>query len=236
MQRAPSDAGRSPRTLGRPATPLLMMIWNSGEEGATQIALHGDRNRTPLVYPSEIHGVLEVLRVLHLHIDLQCAAQTGHKQVGLLPFGDVVAAGELGEELVDEVVDRTRPAELGQFAEGVAADGRPEATVDGLNELRPRWNAAITLQPKVPSGGCLVEVEGCRPGLVRLRGAIGLEALLAFVQPDCRIVLAVVVGELELVRGRWVGGWRIRSRGLELVCGKLLQDPGLDPIDGYVQC
>ena len=143
--------------------------------------------------------------MLHLHIDLQCAAQTGHKQVGLLPFGDVVAAGELGEELVDEVVDRTRPAELGQFAEGVAADGWPEATVDGLNELRPRWNAAITLQPKVPSGGCLVEVEGCRLGLVRLRGAIGLEALLAFVQPDCRIVLAVVVGELELVRGRWMG-------------------------------
>ena len=75
--------------------------------------------------------------MLHLHIDLQCAAQTGHKQVGLLPFGDVVAAGELGEELVDEVVDRSRPSELGQFAEGVAADGRPEATVDGLNKLRP---------------------------------------------------------------------------------------------------
>jgi len=81
--------------------------------------------------------------------------------------------GKVGEELVDEVVDRTRPAELGQFAEGVATDGRPETTVDGLNELRPRWNAAVVLKPKVPSGGCLVQVEGRRPGLVRLRGAIG---------------------------------------------------------------
>ena len=111
--------------------------------------------------------------MLQLHINLQCTAQTGHEQVGLLPFGDIVAAGEVGEELVDEVVDRARPTKLSELAEGVAADGRPEATVDGLDELRPRWNAAVALQPKVPSGGCLVQVEGRRPGLVRLRGAIG---------------------------------------------------------------
>jgi len=111
--------------------------------------------------------------ILHLDINLQCAAQTGHEQIGLLPFGDVVAAGKMGEELVDEVVDRARPTKLSELAEGVAADGGPEATVDGLNELRPRWNAAVVLKPKVPSGGCLVQVEGRRPGLVRLRGAIG---------------------------------------------------------------
>ena len=80
-----------------------------------------------------------------------------------------------------------------------------------------------------------MEVEGCRPGLVRLRGAIGLEALLAFVQPDCRIVLAVVVGELELVCWRLMGRRRVGSGRLELVGGGLLQNLGLDPVDGDVQ-
>jgi len=173
--------------------------------------------------------------LLHFDINLQCAAQTGHEQIGLLPFGDVVATGKMGEELVDEVVDRARPMKLSELAEGVAADGGPEATVDGLNELRPRWNAAVALKPKVPSGGCLVQVEGRRPGLVRLRGAIGEEALFALVQPDRRIVLAVVVGELELVCWRLMGRRRVGSGRLELVRSGLLQNLGLDPVDGDVQ-
>ena len=35
--------------------------------------------RTPLVRPSEVHGILEVLRMLQLNINLQCTAQTGHE-------------------------------------------------------------------------------------------------------------------------------------------------------------
>jgi hypothetical protein len=43
------------------------------------------------------------------------------------------------EELIRVVVDRPRASEEDEFAEGTVSHGRPEALLDELDEVAPRW-------------------------------------------------------------------------------------------------
>ena len=81
-----------------------------------------------------------------------------------------------------------------QLAEGVGADGRPEAEIDVLHEPCPGRHADVALELEVPLCRRAVEVQGRSPDLLLLHGAVPLEEVLALVDPRQRIRLAVEVG------------------------------------------
>jgi len=178
----------------------------------------------------ERHGVLQRCRLLQFDVGAEGLLQTRRKDGDLLRLRDVLAARQEHEELLLIIVDGKRAAELGEFAQGVAAEQRPEAPVDAIYELRPRWNALILLQAVVPLAGGAVEIEGRCRNLEMFRRTVGAEELLPFVQPCDGIVAAVVLGESQLVVGRrrWAG--RRGVVGVETAL--LVQELGLDVLHG----
>jgi len=113
---------------------------------------------------------------------------------------------------------------------GVAAERRPKAPVDAVDELRPRWNALILLQTVVPLTGGAVEIERRRRNLEMFRCTVGAEELLPLVQPCDGIVAAVVLGETQLVARHRRRAGRRGIVGVEAAL--LVQELGLDVLHG----
>ena len=90
---------------------------------------------------------------MHLDVGAHRLQQAGREQIDLLLFGDVFAAGQKLEELVDVLVDRSSTAAMGELAERIAAEGWPEALLDAVDERFPLRNAVILLPAVVLLAG-----------------------------------------------------------------------------------
>lgn len=84
---------------------------------------------------------------------------THQEKHDLVLLVDVIAARQEEEKLVLELVDGSRAAEAGQFAQRVAAHGRAEPLVDADDEIVPRRNAMVLFQAIIPLAGSAVYVE-----------------------------------------------------------------------------
>lgn len=91
--------------------------------------------------------------------------------------------------------------------------------MDELDELRPGWNDAITLQAIVPLLCGAIHIEQGQPNLALLWRLFCAGELLAPIQPRRWVVLAVVFGEHKLVDVLHRKGDCIARAGVRLLVG-----------------
>jgi hypothetical protein len=122
-----------------------------------------------------------------------------HVQVGLLGVVKVPRVAQNCVEAVRVVLDDGVELDTAELSQAGAAHRRPKLKVAQLLEALPRRLALVLHEGEVPCLGRPTQVVGCQPRVIRRRGLLTAEELLAMVEPVQWIVEAVLCRELHLV-------------------------------------
>ena len=102
---------------------------------ARQQLLHG--GSPLLICPRVVHGRLQILRVLQLHVDTDVVGQAADEEIGALAARDVRRMARQCLEAVSEVLHRAREGEAAELGQAAAADRRPEPAEAQVTEALP---------------------------------------------------------------------------------------------------
>jgi hypothetical protein len=105
-------------------------------------------------------------------------------------------------EAVRVVLDGGVELDTTELSQAGAAHRRPKLKVAQLLEALPRRLALVLHEGEVSRLGRPTQVVGRQPRVIRQRGLLTAEELLAMVEPVQRIVKAIVCRELQLVEAR----------------------------------
>jgi hypothetical protein len=158
--------------------------------------------------------------VFELDNSAKRVAQARRENVDLVFLREILTPSQQREKLTLVIRHRALALELDELAKSVVAEWWPEALVDELDELVPRWLAAVPLKERIPLRRSTGHVERGKEHLAGLRRLLDAEELVAPIEPRQWVLGAVECGEEQLlavfgsmcdgvagVDGRCLGGW-----------------------------